>query len=299
MSNKKMGYVPGVIIFVALIIFFGAILWLSGKNILFSKYYRVNIEFSDVAGLRDQAPVYLRGYRVGRTDSVNFEGEKIKVAVDIKKEFKIPVDSTFEIKTLTLIGEKAITINPGDSLQVLQPGAVVPGVNKDIITLAENILTTAQAKIEEGGLDQIIQKVSESMDATLTLVRKMQAKVDKLDMAAYNQRFQEIGQATLQLQEFFTQAREDTEKISRVSSESMENFNQTLEKVDVALEQLTDLSTEIRRITLKINRGEGTAGELVQNREFFENLNRTMLELSDFLADIKKNPKKYVRFSIF
>ena len=59
------------------------------------------------------------------------------------------------------------------------------------------------------------------------------------------------------------------------------------------------LSAEVRAITQQLNRGEGTAGQLLQNREFFDNLARTIAELNEFLADIKKNPKKYVKFSIF
>jgi phospholipid/cholesterol/gamma-HCH transport system substrate-binding protein len=65
------------------------------------------------------------------------------------------------------------------------------------------------------------------------------------------------------------------------------------------LQRLSELSVELTEIAREIRTGRGTAGEILHNKEYAQNLNKTVLELKAFLEDIQKNPKKYVKFSIF
>ena len=53
--------------------------------------------------------------------------------------------------------------------------------------------------------------------------------------------------------------------------------------------------------TNNLNAGEGTLGQLLKDKQLYENMNRTILELQSFLAEVKKDPKKYlnVKVSIF
>ena len=299
MSNKRIGYIPGLIVFVALLIFLSSLLWLSGNAILFSPDYRYYFEFDDVVGLRDQAPVYLRGYRVGWTKAVEFKENVVQVTVDIKKKFRFPEDSQVEITTLNFIGEQAITIKPGKSSQPMEIGATLRGQNKDLMTLAAKILNSAQEKLEEAQLDQVIAKVSSSMDGVLDAVGQMKLQIEKLDVPMYNQQLRRLGEASNELKTFMASAQQDTRRVSQAGQESLEKLQQTLEQVDETMQRLDQLSGEVKYIAQRLNRGEGTAGKLLQDQEFFENLNRTLEELNFFLADIKKNPKKYVKFSIF
>lgn len=299
MDKKRVGYVPGLIAFIAIVIFFGSLLWLSGKAVFITPDYRYYFEFDDVVGLRDKAPVYMRGYRVGWTKAVEFREETVRVTVDIKKRFRFPEDSQVEISTLNFLGEKAVTIRPGASPTHLEPRATLYGMNKDLMTLATRILSTAQQKIEAGDLDQVIQKVSRSMDGVLDAVQMMKGQLERLDIAMYNRQIRRFGEASEELKTFMAAASQDTRRVAQTGQESLERFNQTLEEVDGVLGGLSRLSAEVRAIARQLNRGEGTAGQLLQNREFFDNLARTITELNEFLADIKKNPKKYVKFSIF
>ena len=48
-------------------------------------------------------------------------------------------------------------------------------------------------------------------------------------------------------------------------------------------------------------KGEGTAGQLLHDKQLYDNMNGTANELQALIADIRKDPKKYlnVRVSIF
>jgi len=288
MAKKNNGFIPGVIVFIALVIFFGTILGLTGKNILISKNYRVYFEFPDISGLRNQGNVALRGFQVGKVKDVTFTKGSVKVGVDINRKFRIPIDSRIEIITLNFIGEKAVSITPGESPEVLKPGGVLKGANKDIVAQAGNILSALKMRIEGGDLDKVVQKATDSIDSMLKVVKTMHDKVQKLDIDLYNRRVEDIGQASRQLKEFLVSTQAEVQKIESETRGSTEKFNLTLEKVDQALKQLADLSAEIN-----------VSAQTVNRTDLFGKLNQTIQEMQAFLADIKKNPKKYVRFSIF
>ncbi len=288
MANKNAGYWAGLLILLALVIFFGTILGLTGKNIVLGRNYRVYFEFPDISGLRNQGPVALRGFQVGKIKDVTFTKEAVLVGADIKKKFRIPVDSRVEITTLNFIGEKAVSIIPGDSPEFLKPGAVIKGVNKDIVAQASTILTAMRKRIEGGDLDHVLTRVSDAVNAMLTFVRTLNAKAGKLDFDMYNRRIEDVGEASRQMKEFFASAQGDTKAFVSNSQVSLEKLNETLEQVNRTLENLSSLSTEIKASAQRVN-----------DTDIFGNLNQTIRELQAFLADIQKNPKKYVKLSVF
>jgi phospholipid/cholesterol/gamma-HCH transport system substrate-binding protein len=299
MTYKKMSYLAGLIVFLAAIIFLFGILWLSGNQIFFSNAYTLDILFDDAVGLQDQAPVFMRGYRIGSTKEVELEEEKIRVTINVDKRFRIPADSKVEINMLNFLGEKGIMVLPGSAEEYLQPNSVISGVNKDLMSIAKDILFTAKEKVEEGDLNRVIATVSESVESLNQLLRKASTKVENLDMALYNTQIKELGQAGKGLKEFLEVAQGETQNFSAESRVSLDKFNDTLDQVNNTLEQLAVLSSELSEIARDINTGRGTAGELLQNKATIENLNETIKQLTAFLEDIRENPKKYVKFSIF
>lgn len=287
-----MSYISGIIIFLAFIIFFGSVLWLSGERILSLKEYRVYFKFPDVVGLRDRSQVFMRGYRIGWTKEAKFESDGVLIRVDVKRKFKIPIDSKIEINTLNLIGEKAITISPGISAQFLRPNEVLNGENKDVMILAKNIFTEFKEKLDEGEIYKKILDLSETISASHSLFEKLNAKIDKLDIDSYNKQIEEIGQTASDLRGFVDEAQKDVHKFSTQSRATLQNFDQTLQ-------QFSKLSTELIQISQRLNAGEGTAGELLNNKEYIQNLNSTISDLKLLIDDLKTNPKKYISVSVF
>jgi len=71
---------------------------------------------------------------------------------------------------------------------------------------------------------------------------------------------------------------------------------------DTALyERMDSLTARLDTLVERLNDGQGTAGRLLQDRELYENLNTATGELRGLIADIRKDPQKYlrVRVSIF
>ena len=66
-------------------------------------------------------------------------------------------------------------------------------------------------------------------------------------------------------------------------------------------DRLNSTVNRLDELTRNLNSGEGTAGQLLHNKEMYDNMNSAASELKGLIADIRKDPKKYlnVRVSIF
>ena len=69
----------------------------------------------------------------------------------------------------------------------------------------------------------------------------------------------------------------------------------------VLYDRLNATVQQLERFGTTLNQGQGTVGQLLNDKQLYENINQTVLELRDFLAEVKKDPKKYlnVKVSIF
>jgi phospholipid/cholesterol/gamma-HCH transport system substrate-binding protein len=62
-------------------------------------------------------------------------------------------------------------------------------------------------------------------------------------------------------------------------------------RLNAVTEKLDDLVT-------KLNSGEGTMGQLLKDKQLYENMNKTVGEFQSLLAEIKKDPKKYLNVKV-
>ena len=69
-------------------------------------------------------------------------------------------------------------------------------------------------------------------------------------------------------------------------------------KTDTVHNQLLASMTRIDAILDKINSGQGTVGQLLVNQQLYDNLNGVTTEMQDLVAEIKKNPRKYLRIKL-
>jgi phospholipid/cholesterol/gamma-HCH transport system substrate-binding protein len=65
--------------------------------------------------------------------------------------------------------------------------------------------------------------------------------------------------------------------------------------------RLNQLTGRIDQLLTRLNDGQGTAGQLLNNKELYENMNRTVADVRALIADIRKDPKKFlnVKVSVF
>lgn len=87
--------------------------------------YIVYARFSNVAGLKEKAPVTIAGVEVGRVESITLDNGQALIALRIRKDVKLEEDSIASIKTMGIIGDKYIAISPGGLDSYIPPGGEI------------------------------------------------------------------------------------------------------------------------------------------------------------------------------
>lgn len=114
---KKYAKETSVGIFVAVgLICIGYLSFNLGNVRIFSDdHYPVYADFTDVTGLKANAPVEMLGVPVGYVESISldFDQELAHVKMMVKKNIPLTDDAIASIKTSGLIGDRFVKITPG------------------------------------------------------------------------------------------------------------------------------------------------------------------------------------------
>jgi phospholipid/cholesterol/gamma-HCH transport system substrate-binding protein len=65
--------------------------------------------------------------------------------------------------------------------------------------------------------------------------------------------------------------------------------------------RLNSMSDRLDQLVNRLNAGEGTAGQLLKDKQLYENMNAAVKDLRTLLAHVEKDPRKYlnVKVSLF
>ncbi len=84
-----------------------------------------------------------------------------------------------------------------------------------------------------------------------------------------------------------------------VLSEEKKLIGEAATDFDKTLQKALDVLTETQKLLNSINQQEGTIGKLFYDERIYENLVKLTNELNEVMVDFKKQPRKYVKFSLF
>ena len=155
----------GIFITVGLALIMSAILMLGGSDTFFTRKIRFIAKFSSVEGLISGAKVILGGVPIGVVENIAFDNEerKITVVISVAKNSAdwIRKDSSVEIATQGVLGDKFLTVNMGTvDNPVLAPGSEIPVRDgKDISQFLNkgDQLMASLINVSKG-LDRVLQK---------------------------------------------------------------------------------------------------------------------------------------------
>ena len=188
-GQSKLELKVGIFVFIGLVILTTFILSMKDFKSM-TAGYEVNFIFSFANGVKIGAPVRFAGVDVGEIKEINFvtlpDDPKLKVRIvgTVKKEIKVPVDSTVWVNMLGLLGEKYIEIMPGkDYSNILLAKQTLVGVDpipmQEVSVLARDIgkhLDESLVRIinKEGTVGKLLydDKIYNELDAMITDLRK-------------------------------------------------------------------------------------------------------------------------------
>jgi len=62
--------------------------------------------------------------------------------------------------------------------------------------------------------------------------------------------------------------------------------------------RLTSVTERLDVLVTKLNDGEGTAGQLLKDKQLYENMNGAVADLRALVADIRKDPRKFLNIKV-
>ena len=309
-------FIVGIVFVVAIALFFWGYNYLKGWDV-FTKQKSFFGIYDQVNGLMKANPVSINGLNVGQVKNLYFEENnsgRIVVEIVITSDFPIPVNSIARIYSSDLMGSKAIEIDLGNSSVIAVAGdtlltSIEAGlkeeVNRQVQPIkkkAEDLLATIDSavtvisEIFNENARRNLAKSFESIKNTLEAIQSASYEIDTLVTVERNR----LADILTNIESITRNLDKNKDNINNIISNfsaisdtlAKAEIPKTFNNANIALKNIADIAD-------KINKGEGTIGMLIHNDSLYYQLEKSAADLNKLLEDIKKNPKKYVRFSLF
>ena len=308
MSNKLKSVKVGVLSLLTIFLLYFGINFLKGINVMnngrvFYAYY------DNVSGLTEGNSVTVKGYKIGTITKINFDLEKenlLKVTLHLENGINIPLNTIAKIISTDLMGTKGISLSLGDtsvmsvsgselassiesSLQDEVNAQILPLKNKteQLIGSIDSVMTVITLVLNKDARESLTKSLV-SLDHTFSTLSETMLVVDKM----VNENEKNISTIMTNFTSISSNLNESNEEIKNIIS-NFSSISDSLAKADI----LSTLSS-IDKITSKINNSEGSLGQLVNDKELYNNLKDASQELDELIADMKLHPERYLTFSI-
>ncbi|MBA3498648.1 MAG: MCE family protein [Gemmatimonadales bacterium] len=329
-------FAVGLAVLLALTVVVAGALWLSETD-LNKQQVTAQARFRTVGGLGVGAPVTLRGVKVGRVEAIRLvANEWVETEFSLDRVVELPPKPAVISASASLFGEwsaNIISYDPpptdpnlrealAESDQVggdAWPGATLPDIGQ----------LTAQASRIAGDVGVVTQRISQAFDSTA--LKNMQQSVK--DLAEISGRLVEFaGAQTTRIDRVSRNVATTSDAFAGVA----QTFQGAVARLDTATSdnQLKDIlnngrasSADLRQaagdlrsvmtaarenqaslirvvqqadsLMTKIQRGNGTLGMLASDSTLYRETTATVIQFRELLTDIKANPKKYLKISVF
>jgi len=306
----------GLVFIAALALFIWGFSFLKGFN-LFKEQRVLYAKYDQVSGLSRANPVSINGLKVGQVSDIYFEPNfsgKIIVEITIETLLPIPRNSVALIYSSDLMGSKAIDLKLGtDSLLVANGDTLGTRVEASLKEAVNQQIQPLKAKAEELilSIDSVVTVIKEifneqARENLTSSLASVQATFENLESASYNldqmiaAEKVRFGEIMYNLESITTTIRENEDDIDNIIS-NFSVISDSLAQADIprTFANINRVVADVADIVEKIDNGEGTLGMLVNNESLYRDLQKSAEQLSLLLEDLRVNPKRYVRFSLF
>lgn len=285
----------GILAVIAVFLMYFGFNFLKGVNI-FSATNSYYATYTRLNGLTEQAPVYIKGYKVGQVDKIYYDftdENAFSVLFSIDKAIALPCGTQTALIADGLLGGSALQLNlpdesngtfyaKGDTL----PAVIVPGL---LDNLQDEMLAQLSSVLTK--VDSLMATVNQQLEGDH--ISRTLAQIDNAtrDLAVVS------GQLKTAMNTQVPAILDDAQG----AVADIRGFSANLGKVDIdnTIHRVDSMVSNLQTLTASINSADGTIGLLLNDKELYLSLANTVASADSLLVDLKANPKRYVHFSLF
>jgi phospholipid/cholesterol/gamma-HCH transport system substrate-binding protein len=236
------------------------------------------------------------GVSVGYLDQVDLHQDGTLVTtLRIQNHYQVPLTSKATVVPNGIFGDMAVALTPskpdprsfnaGDTVPIgpSSPGIAELTSKADSVMRSVNTITTAleHELVGTGG----IRDLRNTIGATNRLVTDFSAIANE---------------QSRQLTATMASVRRATTAIDPAKVDStLANFRTTSANLAELSSQIKQTSGKLDAILAKVDSGPGSAAKLINDPGAYNDVRGLLQRMDSLLADIKKNPKRYINVKIF
>ena len=292
MKRKKEVQI-GLLAILAIALAYVGINFLKGIEI-FKKSTTYYAHFDNLSSVTVATPVLVSGFKVGTVRSVSFDyarGYGATVELSLDPHVRITPGSQVRIKMNPLSGSELILQIAPKGTQYLAEGDTIPSISPqgDLLSVATdkilpevaNMMPTINATLErlnallnDRNIDSTLLGLNHASQQLHGMVAGLNQTTHRLDPVISN-----VGQVTSNLATFSGQ----------LSSMHLDSLMLSLQSTTAQLQQVSQ----------QLRSKDNTAGLLLNDPALYIRLDSLVRSADHLMRDLKENPKRYVRLSIF
>lgn len=295
--NRKLITI-GVSTLIAFGILVFGINYLKGINLFHTSNYYFAV-YNDVTGLAVSAPVTSNGFKVGQVRDMKYLYDNpghVQVELALDGELKI-TEGTVAVLGSDLLGTASIALEIPNTTDYLPKGTTL--ISRQSSGLMDNVSGSLMP-----GITNMIPKIDSLLVAVTEVVTNpsLSAALSRLDAitADLNVMSANIAQATKPLPDVISNASVIADNLNRVS-QNLDSLSAELNELplDQTMANIVALTDNLKQITETLQTSESSLGMLVNDPGLYNSLNHTVASLDSLINDVKAQPKRYLKFSVF
>jgi phospholipid/cholesterol/gamma-HCH transport system substrate-binding protein len=211
---------------------------------------------------------------------------------------RIPDGTQAKVQQVSFFGDMAIALDPttarrpadgflspGDTVPAAPPPVSINDLEARVDTMSRDVrLMTDKFAIEfvQGGGIADLRRTVASMNNLATQlenVAQVQSQNLTATMASLRRTLSAVDSATI--------------------DSTMKNFRTTSERVATLTAGLDSTSTRINGLLARLESGDGSAAKLLNDPGLYNDLRAVLMQADSLMADIKRNPKRYINVKVF
>jgi phospholipid/cholesterol/gamma-HCH transport system substrate-binding protein len=298
MAGRNTEIRVGIAVIGALALVIWGVTWLSDAR-LARRRHVYNVRFSDVGGLASGDPVTVNGVSMGKVQDITLRPGGVNVKFAIDRGVRITRNSNVNVRNTGLMGEKFIAVDLAEDGPVYGDRDTILGYYEtgvpEVISQMGDALHSLQRVSDQ--VDRLLALAEERGTLRKTLHNMEGASVDFQATVAENR--EDLRQTAQNLREVSQQLRTLVEQKSPVVTRTVDRLANTTDRADTLITRLGVAADRFATLAEKADSDSSTVGRLLRDPELYDQMHSSVKELNELVRDIKENPHRYLKFSLF